>query len=976
MSVYRARSNRSRNPLLLVCCLALAIALPRVEAGELPFEHRVTVYRDADGRTLAFSLQLEQPFLAEEFERSNYLRLHSLDDKAYLIYPRETRFEQKHAVFVGRLRDSGTARVRLEYETVTENLDGSRRVEVQHGEIEIPIPDEETGVASVFHEWAERQNDHFRRLLAYYPSETFLQYVLLQSGDRYGIDAPTLPRRAVSRGSVETSLYQIATGSLAIQQSLQQQSLQTSAGPEDLTTHISRLTPPELLSLDYAERLARQKDAGLAPAIPDLARFVPADCYLLHFNAVSAAGELFDLSEDWGGNLLRLFRPQARDSHLQTKFQRQLLLRRDGLARLFEDEVIADLAISGSDLYFSEGTDVAVLVRLKRAAAFDALAETWRAGARSDHPDLVERTFNYRGQRVDVAYTPDRAVSSFRVRHGDLAIHANSHVAIRRMIDTLAGDVPSLHAAEDFAYVTTLLPPGGDDASGYFFASEAFLRRQVGPAMKISEKRRKQCFNNLVMLSNASLLYRMEFGRSPQSLSELIAGRFIDPSRLICPHGGSYTFDAGDDVGTCSLHNRLKYMTPNVELQVLRVSETERREYDRYKERYAAFWQPLFDPVAIRMHVTPERVRLEGCVLPLANGSLYTEMRDWLGSRARDGLAAPRARSSIASVAAVFEPEQIGAVMRAIPGMDEVLASDPTLTDLGWLGERVALHVCDADQILQVDPQFLQPLQLFGQVGLVEQSVAALAVTATSLPTYVAVEVHDRQRAQRCLQLLTSKVLLRDQRVWVFDTEFDAYRLPDYRETANYVLSFRLYALKLRLHVALVGDQLIAATTRDALHEVIDAAAAPVVAGGDVAHLQMQLSPTALNEFRQDLHMYWAESSRRACHDNIMSLHHLVTLYGVAIDAVDPLSEAKYGVTCYCPEGGRYEYDPGRDEVRCSVHGNRQHARQGLGLERGSSFARFMDRLERVDARLRYEDESLRAIVTIDLAGADDGVER
>ena len=49
---------------------------------------------------------------------------------------------------------------------------------------------------------------------------------------------------------------------------------------------------------------------------------------------------------------------------------------------------------------------------------------------------------------------------------------------------------------------------------------QAMLRRLVGPEAKISEKRRIQCFNNLVMLNNASLFYRLEYGRSPATLSD------------------------------------------------------------------------------------------------------------------------------------------------------------------------------------------------------------------------------------------------------------------------------------------------------------------------------------------------------------------------------------------------------------------------------------------------------------------------
>ncbi len=68
-----------------------------------------------------------------------------LDRNAYLVYPPQTRFHQKHAEFFGRLRGKGVAKVRLSYESVTENLDGSRHVDVRQGDIEIPIPAEATG---------------------------------------------------------------------------------------------------------------------------------------------------------------------------------------------------------------------------------------------------------------------------------------------------------------------------------------------------------------------------------------------------------------------------------------------------------------------------------------------------------------------------------------------------------------------------------------------------------------------------------------------------------------------------------------------------------------------------------------------------------------------------------------------------------------------------------------------------------------
>src|SRR4051812_46361104 len=90
----------------LLSTLALAVG---VQAEPLPFQHKIEVYRDKDSVVVVFALRLEQPFLAEEFEKSNYLRLTALDRNAYLIYPRETRFHQKHAEFYGRLRGKGKA---------------------------------------------------------------------------------------------------------------------------------------------------------------------------------------------------------------------------------------------------------------------------------------------------------------------------------------------------------------------------------------------------------------------------------------------------------------------------------------------------------------------------------------------------------------------------------------------------------------------------------------------------------------------------------------------------------------------------------------------------------------------------------------------------------------------------------------------------------------------------------------------------
>jgi hypothetical protein len=955
-----------RTSLAIPVLLGVLGVLPAARAETLPFKHKVEVYRAKKEPIIVFALRLEQPFLAEEFEKSNYLHLQALDQNAYLIYPKQARFHQKHAEFYGRLRGQGKAKLRLSYEIVSESQGGAPKVTVRHADIEVAIPAEPGGPARIYSDWAEQQNAYFLHLLGYYPQETFFQYCLLQSGERYGIKTPTLERAEFNRAEVEASLYDAMTGSLAIQEVLQSQVLTGGSRVGDLSVHVSELQPPSLTSLPYAKLLEEKLAKKQLPQPHEVTRLIPEDQYFLHFNTIRAANELLDLANNWGNSLLRLFTVRAQDNRLQEKLDEQLCLRRGPLTRLFADGVVAEMAVTGADPFVLEGTDVTVLFRLKQPEAFEKMADGWLADTRKKYPELVERDFNYRGHKVAARYTGDRQVSSFVVRHGPYVVYSNSHRAVRNLVDTVTGKGRALYDALDYRYVTTLLPPGKGAGAGYFFASEAFVKRLVGPQAKIAEKRRLQCFNNLVMLNNASLFYRLEHGKGPVSLSQLAEERFVDLNKVVCPHGGVYALDAKHDTCTCSLHNRLKYLTPNTELSVLKVSAAERDEYGRYRQRYEQFWQGAFDPIAVRITMA-RRVKLELCVLPFANGSLYRELRSWVDNRPQPIDTRRIARSAVVSLTAVPGRKAIGAFLRGLPGLPEALQADPTLTDLSWLGDRLALHYCDGDTILEIDPTRFRNLNLLplGPTSVLQQVLATAALKATEVPTYFSIDVEDPDKAARLLKRLAATVPLQKGKVFTISTALDAYRLPDYKKHAIYVLSYRIYAVKARLHVALVGNQLVAATKAHVLKEVIDAAAVPPSRNPPSAHMLLRLNVRALTRLHNNMSLSWSEKSRLACHRNTISIYNLLKLYEVQIFRVQRLAEVKYGVRYFCPEHGVYEYDAPRDQVLCSVHGNRQHSRQNLGLDRRSSFAEFLEGLDEVVAGLRFDDDALHVTVEI-----------
>lgn len=952
----------------MVGCICLAPSLP---AAELPFQQTVEVYRSADGDEMAFALRLEQPFLAEEFEKSNYLRLRSQDQRAYLIYPKETKFHQKHAEFFGRLRGEGAVELQLSFETVSENLDGTRRVQVKTGTVKIDIPKaveppREVGSRTLFLDWARKQNEYFARMLEYYPDETFYQYCLLQSKARYGVTPPPIPKQALSRSTLETELYELFTGSLAIQESLQRQTLSGTSQIGDYDIHISTLSPPAVRSPDYEKLLAAKKEQGEEPQIHDTSWLVPADQYLLHFNTMQSFGEAIDLASQWGDNLLRLYTLQAQDNRLREKLEEQLCLSRDTLERLFDEEIVTEIALTGSDPYLLEGTDISVILRVADKTLFQKESGSWMMAARQAHPDIVERDFNYRGHKVTVQYTNDRIISSFVTQHDDFVVYSNSHRAVRKIVDVALNSEESLHDALDYQYVTTILPPSDADNSGYFFASEAFTRRLISPAAKISQKRRVQCFNNLVMQNNASLFFRLEYGRSPKSLTEMIEKRFIDPKKTICPHGGSYAFDAPSDTCTCSLHNRLRYLTPNAELSVLQVSQAEAAEYNRYKERYAKFWQQIFDPIAVRITMEP-RVKLETCVLPFSNSRLYESLSEVVDKTPQPIDTSRIAPSAISSLVLVPGREKMAEYLRLIPGVPEVVQEDPTLTDLAWIGDKLSVHFCDGEVMFEIDPTELRPLQvpMLGEASTAWQAVISTVLMGINMPVYATIDVENREKAERLLDQFSQRIFLKQGQVAGMPTNLDAYQLPEYKDHKLYVLKIELHALVLRLHVALVNDQLVMATKPEILREVIDASTGALAANPVTAHMLLRFNQRALDRLRDDFQLYWAEKSRLACHRNIVSLYNLHRLYDAPMDQIAQLSEAKYGIQYLCPDNGSYTFDPDRNEVTCNVHGNRIRSHQNPALNPHSSFAQSIESLEEGTLALRFEDDALIATIEI-----------
>ena len=102
-----------------------------------------------------------------------------------------------------------------------------------------------------------------------------------------------------------------------------------------------------------------------------------------------------------------------------------------------------------------------------------------------------------------------------------------------------------------------------------------------------------------------------------------------------------------------------------------------------------------------------------------------------------------------------------------------------------------------------------------------------------------------------------------------------------------------------------------------------------------------------MKKLKNNLRTYWEERMRRASHKNIMPIYSLIHLYGVSIEEVDTISNAKYGVTYFSPDG-QYQYDAERDNIYSTAYGNREQAWQKVADPDSSSFEQAFQHLTEV----------------------------
>lgn len=398
----------------------------------------------------------------------------------------------------------------------------------------------------------------------------------------------------------QASVFSLFSGEAAIQETLQMELLQDRGAPPATTKTLAELHGPQIASHPFAELIAAVEPGRLAAA-----ELVPPERYFVHVGDVRKALDWLDGSADTGWELVGLTQGRFLAHDLVDRYLARLGLTRSEVQRWAELGVVRSVALFGPDLYLQHGSDLTVVLDTGTGAVPAALLRAV--------PGLGSAS----GTVTEIAAGTARAYRAWQGRWLVLSTSRSEAEAAMRL--AREGGAGSLGASDEFRYMLSLLP--GEDADGIFaYLSDPFIRAMVGPRVKIAQLRRQQARARLNLVTAASLLYQLDYGRRAV-LSTLVQSGYVDQSWLGSWEGDRISLGA-DGVARSSLYGTLAAMTPLNRLEIDAVSASEASGYQSYVDNYSRYWSDSFDPVALRVRLG-ERVEIETVILPLIENSLY-----------------------------------------------------------------------------------------------------------------------------------------------------------------------------------------------------------------------------------------------------------------------------------------------------------------------------------------------------------------
>jgi hypothetical protein len=730
-------------------------------------------------------------------------------------------------------------------------------------------------------------------------------------------------------------LLALFSGGRAVYENLQLERGLPAGDGEGATVPLDTLEGLTVRAFDWKARLEPRE-----AALDTLAWLVPADQHALFFPRFQGLVELLDEAERFGSFGLTAFEGRSSDGDTRARYERQLCLTLDELARTLGPLAIESAALTGSDPYLRSGSDVALLLQVR--PEFRAKVEDLIVARQAAAGFLVGASKVGGG-----SYTrsPTRSVSShlFAIPTAESALPAgfpaenvlvvtNSAAQSARILAVARGEAAALGASDEYVFFRQRYARGGGGESAFLVLSDAAIRRWCSPRWRIGAARRLHAAAALAE-ETAGHLTELVTGAAARTLGP--AADFPELGALALSPEGVHS----------SAYGTLTFQTPIAELDFAKVSEREAQLYRAWRDGYQSAWSNFFDPIAASLAITPEETRLDLTVMPLILGTEYADLREATRGPGLGAGGGDEHATALVHFAMGLNPEwePLRSVGQAFGSAGQKLGADP----FSWLGTWLAVYLDDGpfwDELLQAESvdelvgfdERLNEIPLALTIAV--QSPLKLAVFLTSLRAFVdgtapgMTEWKDRIVGERRFVEIGSRGLGDD-------------------------LSLFYATAPGALILSLREETLLAAMARA---EAAEAEAAPGVRppSGPTAHATFEVRGRGLELidllFREELR----RTLVRGSFGNLPILNEWRRLFP-AVDPVE-LHARVFHERLLCPGGGAYVWNEEWSTLESSVFGHPGAPKDGV--RRPPDWAG----IERLRSRLTFEDDGLRVRVELE----------
>ncbi|MCG8653643.1 MAG: hypothetical protein MI861_27645, partial [Pirellulales bacterium] len=399
-------------------------------------------------------------------------------------------------------------------------------------------------------------------------------------------------------------MFSILGGRAAIEETLQLQDLRGAPSDQETSIDIDTLQGVKVKSHPFEEMLDGQAGGSL-----EMAHYVPHDRFFLYIGKPESIPAMLDSGAPFIAGMGTALTGNCLQYNLEARYLARLGMSRDWVDAVLASGMTSEMALFAPDLFFIDGTDVTVVAKLRQPQLLGQLLALLGAAKLESESILALPTVS--GDSAYLALREDLLFASTNRDELEKSMH---------LLDQQGEG--SLGASAEFRYMLTKLPVN-DETRLYAYFSDPFVRRLVGPRVKIGQRRRVLAKAKMEALTARAMLAQLDGHAKPDSMVDLVRSEHL-------PEGwqsSGLSIEANGLVRS-ERYGSLPGMRTLPEIPLQQITPEEEEAYRLYVENYSRYWRRFFDPIAIRLdEVEANQLELATFILPLVDNSIYNGLR-------------------------------------------------------------------------------------------------------------------------------------------------------------------------------------------------------------------------------------------------------------------------------------------------------------------------------------------------------------